>query len=112
MEVDEGESRIQRSETAGLGHREVLVHAHVLPEVVVPREVFATARVRALMRYRREKPHRQHRARTKRVGGQLTFLVRVYAANVAFQMLTTLEALIAPGNLALVTADVLQSVHH
>ena len=64
MEVDEGESRIRqmpaaavgtdrahtRSETAGLGHREVLVHAHVLPEVVVPREVLATARIRALVR--------------------------------------------------------------
>ena len=37
-------------DAADLGHLEALVHAHVLPEVVVAAEVLAAPRVRALVR--------------------------------------------------------------
>ena len=43
---------------------------------------------------------------------RLTLFVRVDAANVAFQMLATLEALIASGDLALVSSDVLCRTEH
>ena len=52
----EREDAVDRSSRpATLRRTEALMHAHMLPEVIMPREILAAPRERALVRYRHQK---------------------------------------------------------
>ena len=88
------------------------MHAHVLTQIVVSTEVFAAIFVRALVRYIIDGISTLTHGHPVTGGddGVLTLFVRMDAANVTLQVFASLEALIASGDLASVTADILGDV--
>ena len=73
------------------------MHSHMLAKIIVPAEVFPTARIRAFVRCFDNDKTWYVRAKKE---NRRTFLIRVDAAHMPFEVLSPGETLAATGNIA------------